>query len=137
VKNPSRAVIKTVLEQAERIAIVGISDNPERTSYQIAEALLKDGYEIIPVNPHIDEVFGIKAVDKLTNIDGKIDIVNVFRRHEFVKEVAEQTVLTNANVFWTQLGLWHEEAGQLVKDSGKTVIMDRCIKVEHALLIKN
>jgi len=135
-ENPPRDEIKKILEQSKRIAIVGLSNNPSRTSYQIAEALLHAGYEIIPVNPTIDEVFGIKAVSDVTEIEGPIDIVNVFRRNKYLAEVAKSTAQTNAKVFWTQLGLSDEDAYTIAKESGKTVIMDRCIKVEHAVLVK-
>jgi predicted CoA-binding protein len=135
-ENPTRNEIRTILEESKRIAIVGLSDNPSRTSYQIAEALINAGYEIIPVNPTIDEVFGIKAVSDIKEIQGQIDIVNVFRRNEYLADVARSTAQTNAKVFWTQLGLSDEEAYTIAKEAGKKVIMDRCIKVEHAVLIK-
>ncbi|WP_280771863.1 CoA-binding protein [Salipaludibacillus daqingensis] len=135
-ENPSRDEIKTILEDSKRIAIVGLSNNPNRTSYQIAEALLHAGYEIIPVNPTIDEVFGIKAVDDVTKVEGHIDIVNIFRRNEYLADIAKNVAKIDAPVFWAQLGLEDEEAYKIAKDAGKTVIMDRCIKVEHAVLIR-
>lgn len=91
------------------------------------------GYDIIPVNPTVDEVLGIKAVKTLKEIDGHVDIVNVFRRSEYLMEVAEEFAEIDADVFWAQLGLENEEAYNFLKDKGYTVIMDRCIKVEHAL----
>lgn len=135
-ENPTRDEIKKILEESKRIAVVGLSSNPSRTSYQVAEALLNAGYEIIPVNPTVDEVFGIKAVSDLSEVQGSIDIVNVFRRNEYLAEVAKSAAKTNAKVFWTQLGLSDEEAYRIAKEAGKTVVMDRCIKVEHAVLIK-
>lgn len=132
--NPTREDINEILQDAKRIAVVGLSDKPSRTSYQVAQSLLAAGYEIIPVNPNIDEVFGLKAVASVTDIEGKIDIVNVFRRTQFLPEVAEKTAQTNAKVFWTQLGLASEEAEKIAADAGKTVIMDRCIKIELAHL---
>lgn len=135
-ENPTRDEIKKILEESKRIAVVGLSSNPSRTSYQVAEALLNAGYEIIPVNPTVDQVFGIKAVSDLSEVKGSIDIVNVFRRNEHLVEVAKSAAETNAKVFWTQLGLSDEEAYSIAKEAGKTVIMDRCIKVEHAVLIK-
>lgn len=135
-ENPTRDEIKKILEESKRIAVVGLSSNPSRTSYQVAEALLNAGYEIIPVNPTVDEVFGIKAVSDLSEVKGSIDIVNVFRRNEYLAEVAKSAAKTNAKVFWTQLGLSDEEAYRIAKEAGKTVVMDRCIKVEHAVLIK-
>lgn len=133
IENPSREEISEILRTKKRIAVVGLSDNPERTSYQVAEAMLKAGYHIIPVNPKADTIFGIKAVASLSEIDGHVDIVNVFRRSEFLPDVAKEAVQIGADVFWAQLGLENEEAYHYLKDHGMTVIMNRCIKVEHAL----
>jgi uncharacterized protein len=133
IENPSREEIAKILKNSKRIAVVGLSNNPERTSYQVAKALKDAGYEIIPVNPKVDEVFGVKAVKSLTEIEGHVDIVNVFRRSEYVMDLAKEFVQIDADVFWTQLGVINEEAYQFLKERGYTVIMDRCIKVEHAL----
>jgi len=133
IENPSREEIGKLLKKAKKIAVVGLSDNPERTSYMIAEAMMKAGYDIIPVNPTVDEVLGKKAYKSLTDIKEHVDIVNVFRRSEFLPEVAEQFEKIDADVFWAQLGLVHEETFNTLKEKGYTVIMDRCIKVEHAL----
>lgn len=133
IDNPSREEIGIILKKAKRVAVVGLSNNPERTSYMISEAMQKAGYEIIPVNPSVDEVLGVKAVSSLKDIEGHVDIVNIFRRSEFLPELAQQFVEIDADVFWSQLGVENEEAYQFLKDKGKTVIMNRCIKVEHAL----
>lgn len=132
--SPSREEVNTILRDAKRIAVVGLSDNPSRTSFQVTESLLAAGYEIIPVNPNIDEVFDRKAVACVTDIEGPIDIVNVFRRRQFLPEVAEKTAKTNAKVLWTQLGLASDEAEQIALKAGKKVVMDRCIKIELASL---
>lgn len=131
--NPDRSEIKKILANNKRIAVVGLSNNPERTSYMVAEAMQKAGYEIIPVNPVIDEVLGVKAVATLKEIKGQVEIVNVFRRSEFLPEVAKEAVEIGANVFWAQLGVENEEAYNYLKQHGMTIVMDRCIKVEHAL----
>ncbi|MES1045988.1 CoA-binding protein [Heyndrickxia oleronia] len=133
IENPSREEIGIILKKAKRVAVVGLSNNPERTSYMISEAMQKAGYEIIPVNPSVDEVLGVKAVSSLMDIEGHVDIVNIFRRSEFLPDLAQQFVEIDADVFWSQLGVENEEAYQFLKDKGKTVIMNRCIKVEHAL----
>ncbi len=91
------------------------------------------GYEIIPVNPMIDEALGVKAVPSLKDIEGKVDIVNIFRRSEFLPEIAREFVEIDADVFWAQQGVVNEEAYQFLKERGYTVIMDRCIKVIHSL----
>jgi uncharacterized protein len=130
---PSREELGIILKKAKRIAVVGLSDNPERTSYMVSEAMQKAGYEIIPVNPSIKEVMGVPSVATLKEVEGHIDIVNVFRRSEHLMEVAKEFDEIDADVFWAQLGLVNEEAYQFLKDKGYTVVMDRCIKVEHAL----
>lgn len=130
---PSREEIGAILKKAKRIAVVGLSDNPERTSYMVSKAMQDAGYEIIPVNPKADEILGVKAVASLKDIEGHVDIVDVFRRSEFLLDVAKEFVEIDADVFWAQLGLVNEEAYHFLKDRGYTMIMDRCIKVEHAL----
>ncbi|WP_226676201.1 CoA-binding protein [Mesobacillus jeotgali] len=133
INNPSREEIGQILKKAKRIAVVGLSDNPQRTSYMVSKAMQSAGYEIIPVNPTVDEVLGVKAVKTLKEIEGHVDIVNVFRRSEYLMEVAKEFAEIDADVFWAQLGLENEKAYNFLKDKGYTVIMDRCIKVEHAL----
>src|SRR6476619_4844440 len=123
---PSREEIKDILNKSKRIAVVGLSDNPEKTSYMVSEAMQKAGYEIIPVNPSIDEALGVKAVASLKDIEGHVDIVNVFRRSEQLLDVAKEFLEIDADVFWAQLGLVNEEAYNLLKEKGYTVIMDRC-----------
>ncbi|ADV92712.1 CoA-binding protein [Bacillus subtilis] len=132
-QNPSKAEIKEILQRSKRIAVVGLSDRPDRTSHMVSKAMQDAGYEIIPVNPTIDEALGVKAVSSLKEIDGPIDIVNVFRRSEQLPGVAEEFLETDAPVFWAQQGLVNEEAYQMLKEKGRTVIMDLCIKVAHAV----
>ncbi|MDF0727988.1 CoA-binding protein [Cytobacillus sp. S13-E01] len=130
---PSREEIGKILKNSKRIAVVGLSANPEKTSYTVSKAMQEAGYEIIPVNPTADEILGVKTVKSLKEIDGHIDIVNVFRRSEHLYPVAEEFAEIDADVFWAQLGLANEEAYDFLKEKGYTVIMDRCIKVEHAM----
>lgn len=130
---PSREELGKILKKAKRIAVVGLSDNPERTSYMVSKAMQDAGYEIIPVNPTADEILGVKAVHSLKEIEGHVDIVNVFRRSEHLYDVAKEFAEMDADIFWAQLGLINEEAYNFLKEKGYTVVMDRCIKVEHAL----
>lgn len=132
-QNPTREEIGQLLKKSKTIAVVGLSDNPERTSYMVAKAMQDAGYKIIPVNPKADYVLGEKSVKTLTEIEGHVDIVDVFRRSEFLMEVAKDFVKIDADVFWAQLGLQDEDTYEFLKEQGYTVIMDRCIKVEHAL----
>ncbi|AXN41173.1 CoA-binding protein [Peribacillus butanolivorans] len=133
IENPSREEMGQMLKKSKRIAVVGLSNNPERTSYMVSKAMQESGYEIIPVNPAVTEVLGVKAVKALKDIEGHVDIVNVFRRSEFLPGIAKEFAEIDADIFWAQLGVENEEAYDYLKEKGYTVIMDRCIKVEHAL----
>ncbi|WP_257351596.1 CoA-binding protein [Pseudalkalibacillus decolorationis] len=131
-QKPDQNTINEILKTKTRIAVVGLSDRPERTSYQVSQYMQKNGYEIIPVNPTVSEVLGAKAYKSLKDIPGDIDIVNVFRRSEYLPEVAKETKEVGADVFWAQLGLENDEAAEILQNTNTTVVMDRCIKVEHA-----
>lgn len=131
--NPSREELGKILKNSKRIAVVGLSDKPDRTSYMISLAMKEAGYEIIPVNPQVDSVFGIKAVSTLAEIEGHVDIVNIFRLSKFLPEIAQEFDKIDADVFWAQSGIVNEDAYEFLKDKGYTVVMDRCIKVEHAM----
>jgi uncharacterized protein len=135
-KNPSNDQIKELLETSNTIAVVGLSDNPERTSYQISKIMQESGYRIIPVNPTVDEVLGEKAYSSLLDIKEPIDIINVFRRPEYLPDIAKEAAKTDCKVFWAQQGIVNEEAYQYLTEKGFTVIMDLCIKVAHAVLLK-
>ena len=135
-KNPENEQLKEILEQSKTIAVIGLSDNPERTSYQISKAMQNAGYKIIPVNPMVEEVLGEKAYDSLTDIDVPFDIINVFRRSEFLPDIAKEAAQTDGRIFWAQQGIVNEEAYNYLKEQGFTVIMDMCIKVVHSVLVK-
>src|SRR5690625_3844934 len=133
-ENPSNEKVKEILETAKTIAVVGLSDAPERTSYQISKIMQESGYKIIPVNPMVDEVLGEKAYASLTDVEEDIDIINVFRRSEFLPDIAKEAVQTNCKVFWAQQGVINEDAYHYLKENGFTVMMDLCIKVAHSVL---
>lgn len=133
-ENPSREQIKQILESAGNIAVVGLSDKPERTSHMVAKAMQDRGYRIIPVNPGKKQILGETCYPSLLDIPEPVHIVNVFRRAEEVVPIAEQAAQIKANVFWLQQGIINEEAARIALDAGLTVIMDRCIKVEDAVL---
>ncbi|GIO40681.1 CoA-binding protein [Paenibacillus apis] len=135
-ENPDREQIKEILEQAGNIAVVGLSDKSDRTSYMVAAAMQQKGYRIIPVNPAVQgEILGEKVYASLSDIPEPIDIVNVFRRSEHTPEVAREAVQIGAKVLWLQQGIVSEEAGSIAAEGGLTVIMDRCIKVEDSILL--
>lgn len=135
IENPANDKIKKVLQESKTIAVVGLSDNPARTSYQISKIMQENGYKIIPVNPMVDEVLGEKAYSSLKMINEPIDIINVFRRSEYLPAIAKEATETEAKVFWAQLGIANEEAYVYLKEQEFTVIMDTCIKVAHSMLI--
>lgn len=133
-ENPSRESIKEILASAGNIAVVGLSDNPDRVSHMVAKAMQSRGYRIIPVNPNAEQILGQKSYRTLSEIPEKVDIVNVFRRADQVVPLAEETVHIGAKVFWLQQGIVNEEAARIAREGGVEVIMDRCIKVEDAVL---
>jgi predicted CoA-binding protein len=134
-ENPSREEIKQILEQTRTIAVVGLSDKPDRISYMVSEAMQNKGYRIIPVNPNSEHILGEKCYASLDEVPEKIDIVNVFRRSEHIMPVAEEAIRVNAKVLWLQQGIYNEEAATLAAEHGMSVIMDRCIKVEDSILL--
>ncbi|MDR0297042.1 MAG: CoA-binding protein [Streptococcaceae bacterium] len=134
-KNPEQETIFGYLKAAQTIAVVGLSDKPDRSSYLVAQALQKNGYTIIPVNPAKagSQILGETVVATLAEIPVHIDIVDVFRRSEFLPEVAREFLATDADVFWAQQGLESEDAERLLRAAGRDkIVMNRCIKVEHA-----
>lgn len=132
--NPDRSEIKTILEQTKTIAVVGLSDSPDRASHMVAAAMQDRGYRIIPVNPSgPDTILGEKRYATLSDIPEPVDIVDVFRRSEFCVPIAEEAVKIGAKVLWLQQGIENEEAGRIAEAGGLKVIMDRCIKVEEAI----
>lgn len=134
--NPSPEDIRALLQKARNIAVVGLSDKPHRTSHAIARTMQEFGYKIYPVNPTLEgPVLGEQPYSSVAEIGDQIDIVNVFRRSEAVVPVAEDAVSSGARVLWMQLGVINNEARDLAKENGLTVVMDRCIKVDYAALI--
>ncbi|MDH6363154.1 putative CoA-binding protein [Enterococcus sp. PF1-24] len=137
-QNPKQEVINQYLREAKIIAIIGLSNKPERISYKIAELLQNQGYRVIPVNPVLagEEILGEKVYASIKEVPETIDIVDIFRRSEFLAEIAEEFIETDAKVFWAQLGLESEAAAEILAKAGKKdVVMNRCIKVELANLV--
>jgi len=128
------AALRDILQRARVIAVVGHSDKPQRTSYQIARYLRDAGYRVIPVNPTVNRIEGEISYPSLAQIPEKVDIVNVFRRAEHLPEVLNQAVAVGASAVWGQLGVIHPEAGDIIAAHDLLLVMDRCIKVEHARL---
>ena len=115
----------------KRIAIVGLSDDPSRPSFQVASYLLAHGKEVIPVNPTTVMVMGLKAYARLADIPGEIELVNVFRRSEFCAEVTKDAIARGAKGVWLQAGIHNDEARALARKAGIHYVEGRCIMVEH------
>ncbi len=116
------------------IAVVGISDNPERPSNFVAKFLEEHGYNVIPVNPNLSEWEGKKCYPDLLSIPVKVDIVDIFRRPDAVPPIVDEAIAIKAKVVWMQEGIVNEEAAAKARDAGIEVVMDRCMKIEYTRL---
>ncbi|QGH34656.1 CoA-binding protein [Gracilibacillus salitolerans] len=125
-----------ILEKTKTIAVIGLSDKPYRTSYQIAKAMQNEGYRIIPVNPNVEQVLGEKAYDAIEDVKEPFELINIFRRSIYLKELAKEIVNTDADYVWMQQGVIDNEAYNYLIKHNKQVIMDQCIKVAHAVIMK-
>jgi predicted CoA-binding protein len=123
--------ILEILKHYKTIAVVGLSSNPARASYEVTEYMQNTGYRIIPVNPNEREVLGEKSYPRLEEVPEKIEIVNVFRRAEDVPPVADSAIRVGAKVVWMQLGIENREAAERARAAGLMVVEDACILVEH------
>ena len=129
-QDPSR--IQRVLNTAKTIAIVGLSNNELRASYFVGYYLRRHGYRVIPVNPRAKEILGETSYPSLLDVPEKVDIVNVFRAPDALPGIAEEAVRIGAGSLWAQFGVINLDAARAAEDGGVPVVMDRCIKVEHA-----
>ena len=130
------ATIPELLRGSKTIAVVGLSNKRTRPCYGVAEYMQRAGYRIIPVNPNETEVLGEKAYAALEDVPEHVDIVDVFRRSEFVPEVVESAIRVGARAVWMQEGVVHEEAAERARKAGLTVVMDRCILKDHSRLAR-
>lgn len=127
---------RRLLQQARTIAVVGHSDKPYRTSYRIGNYLRLVGYKVYPVNPTLTEIDGHPVYADLASMPEPIDIVNVFRRSEFLPAVVDEAIAVGAKAVWAQLGVYDEAAARAAEAAGLQIVMDRCIMVDHGLLVK-
>ena len=123
--------IKEILETYKRIAVVGLSSQTWRPSYSVSEYMQSAGYRIIPVNPNETEVLGEKAYAALDDVPEPLEIVDIFRRPEYVPDIVEAAIRRKARVIWMQLGVVNEEAAVRARAAGLEVVMDRCILQDH------
>lgn len=129
-------MIADLLKKSRVIAVVGLSSKQFRPSYGVAEYMQREGYRIIPVNPHEIEVLGEKAYARLEDVPEHIDIVDIFRRSEFVAPIVDEAIRLGASAVWMQEGVVHEEAAEKARAAGLAVVMDRCILKEHSRYLR-
>lgn len=129
--NPNDQMLRQILTDARVIAVVGHSDRPDRVSYQIAQFLRQVGYTVYPVNPVVGEIDGQLCYPSLHEVPEAVDIVNVFRRSQFLVGVVEEAIAVQAKTVWAQLGIADPVAAQLTEKAGLMMVMDACIKVEY------
>lgn len=132
--NPLTDEIKEIFDESKIIAIVGMSDKPERESYQVGEYLQNQGYKIIPVNPTKDEILGEKSYPDLKSIPEKVDIVDIFRKMEAIPGVVEEAIAIEPKTVWLQLGLAHKVSAEKVRLAGIKMVQSKCTKIEHRKL---
>ena len=121
-----------ILQSYRRIAMVGLSANPMRPSHFAAIYMLSKGYDIIPVNPREKQILGRTCYPSVREAPGPVEIVDIFRETAAVPDVVEDAIAAGAKVVWMQLGIVHEEAAERARQAGLEVVMDRCVKIEHA-----
>ena len=122
-------------KKIKTIAIVGLSDKPERPSYKVGKYLMDKGFKIFPVNPNIDNFLGIKSYETLSNIKEKIDVIDIFRKSEFVEPIIEEAIKIGAKTIWMQEGVINENAATRARSAGLTVVMNMCMMKEHKKII--
>jgi predicted CoA-binding protein len=128
---PQEDQITGLLRRSKTIAVVGLSNNPLRPSHGVSAYMQGQGYRIIPVNPHIDSSLGENAYASLLDVPEKIDIVDIFRRPEFVEQIVDQAIQLKVPAIWMQEDVIHEKAAEKAQRAGIFVVMDRCILKEH------
>lgn len=128
--------LRNLLQNTRNIAVVGMSDKPDRPSHYVAQFMRERGYTIIPVNPQCTEIDGLKCYPSLRDIPDPVDMVNVFRRPDDIPPIAQDAVAIGAKSLWIQLGLVSAEAEAIAEAAGLAVVMDQCIKVEYARLFE-
>ncbi|MBI3005198.1 MAG: CoA-binding protein [Ignavibacteriales bacterium] len=129
------ATLRKILKEAKTIAVVGASEKPWRDSKNIAEFLIREGYDVIPVNPKYETVLGRTCYPDLQSVPQRVDIVDVFRNPEHLDEIVKGAIETKAKTMWLQLGVVNEEAAWKAEEAGIQVVMDRCILVDHRRLM--
>jgi len=129
--NPPSDEICKLLAESKVVAIVGLSDKPDRASNKVAVYLKEHGYKIIPVNPMKDEILGEKCYSSLSDIPEPIDIVDIFRKVDVIPAIVDEAIKVSAKAVWMQLGLAHHESAEKARQAGLVVVQSKCTKIEH------
>jgi hypothetical protein len=135
-KNPTRKEIIQILKDSQTIAVVGLSDKPDRPGHTVPAYLQQHGYRIIPVNPKLTEALGEQAYASLRDIPQPVDVVQIFRRAEDVPPIVEDAIAIGAKVVWMQEGIINEDAAARAETAGLQVVMDICMREAHRALVK-
>lgn len=135
--NPPDQEIINILKTAKNIAIVGLSNKPDRDSYKVAKYLKGHGYRIIPINPRCTEILGEPCYPNLSSVPEKVDVVDIFRKPDAIPPIVDEAIKIGAGAVWMQLGLAHNEAAEKARRAGLEVVMNKCIKIEHARLLSS
>ncbi len=128
--------VERALASGRTVAVVGLSGDPARPSHDVASYLQRKGFRIIPVNPNLENVLGERSYPDLLSVPARVDIVDVFRRSEFVSEVVDQAIRVGAKAIWMQLGVVDANAAERARRAGLIVVRNRCLKVEHARIAR-
>lgn len=135
-KEQDTALLQDILRQTKVIAVVGLSNDPARPSYDVASYMQRQGYRIVPINPQAREILGEQAYPDLLSVPFDVDMVDIFRRPEAVGPHVDEAIQKGARSIWMQLGIRNEEAAQRARAAGLRVVMDRCVKVDHMQLMR-
>ncbi|MDR7554746.1 MAG: CoA-binding protein [Armatimonadota bacterium] len=134
-RRPAPEALAAILRATRTIAVVGLSDRPERPSHAVARYLQEAGYRIVPVNPRLTEVLGERAYPSLRDVPEPVDVVLIFRRSAFVPPIVDDAIAIGARVVWMQPGVVHEEAAARARAAGLEVVMDTCMATTHDALL--
>jgi uncharacterized protein len=129
--NASPEAVRRILDSARTVAVIGLSDKPDRDSHHVAAYLQAHGYRIIPVNPNVSTVLGEKAYPKLREVPEPVDIVDIFRTPDAVPEIVDEAIAQHAQVIWMQEGIAHNAAADKARAAGLQVVMNKCMLKEH------
>jgi uncharacterized protein len=135
-RNPSDETIRDILAHPKRIAVIGCSPDPTADSHRIAELLIERGHDVVPVNPRARQILGRECYPTLSDVPGDVDMVDVFRRSEYVGAIVDEAIAKKAKIVWTQLGVGDEAAAARAQAAGITVVMNRCPSIEYRRLCR-